>query len=173
MERDGYTDDTKFFIGTEVEHTPAYGQRTLFVIGLQNPKEILARALNNNCPHIYLGANQSFEITGEHGTDAEQTAWDLMVNLCIGAGYLVTLDFDLEDLEWVQESGYSENNNFIPMISVKVPYIEQLGYNANIKIDDVDFNATNKGVWTHSVHSLMDPKKFTNWNQYKQDEIIE
>ena len=149
MERDGYTDDTKFFIGTEVEHTPAYGQRTLFVIGLQNPKEILARALNNNCPHIYLGANQSFEITGEHGTDAEQAGWDLMVNLCIGAGYLVTLDFDLEDLEWVQESGYSENNNFIPMISVKVPYIEQLGYNANIKIDDVDFNATNKGVWTH------------------------
>ena len=173
MDREGYTDDTKFFIGTEVEKSPAYGQRTLFVIGLQNPKEILARALNNNCPHIYLGANQSFEITGEHGTDAEQAGWDLMVNLCIGAGYLVTLDFDLEDLEWVQESGYSENNNFIPMISVKVPYIEQLGYNANIKIDDVDFNATNKGVWTHSVHSLMDPKKVTNWIQYKQDEIIE
>ena len=60
MERKGHTEDTKFFIGTEVEHSPAYGQKTLFVIGPQNPKEILARALNNNCPHIYLGANQSY-----------------------------------------------------------------------------------------------------------------
>ena len=44
MDREGYTDDTKFFIGTEVERSPAYGQRTLFVIGRQNPKEIRARA---------------------------------------------------------------------------------------------------------------------------------
>ena len=34
--RDGHTDDTRYFIGTEVEHTPAYGQKTLFVIGVQN-----------------------------------------------------------------------------------------------------------------------------------------
>jgi len=60
MDRPGHTEEVKFFIGTEVEHSPAYGQRTLFVVGAQNPKEILARALNNNCPHIYLGANQSF-----------------------------------------------------------------------------------------------------------------
>ena len=162
-----------YFVGNEIEHTLAFGKKTLFVEGIQDADEIIEMAVKNNVEHIYLGANQSFEITGDDGTDAENTAWDLMVNLCLGAGYLVTLDFDLDDIEWVQESGYSEHNNFIPMISVKVPYIEQLGYNANIKIDDVDFNATNKGVWTHSVHSLMDPKKFTNWNQYKQDEIIE
>jgi len=177
MERDYSSSDNitgvTYFIGKEIEHTLAFGKKTLFVVGIQDADEIMEMAVKNNVEHIYLGANQSFEITGEHGTEAEQVAWDLMVNLCIGAGYLVTLDFDLEDLEWVQESGYSEHNNFIPMISVKVPYIEQLGYNANIKIDDVDFNATNKGVWTHSVHSLMDPRKFTNWNQYKQDEIIE
>ena len=40
------------------------------------------------------------------------------------------------------------------MIRVK-PHIEQLGYNANIKIDDIDFNATNKGVWTISKRLLM------------------
>ena len=27
MEREGHTDETKFFIGTEVEHSPAYGQK--------------------------------------------------------------------------------------------------------------------------------------------------
>ena len=49
MEIEGYTDDTKFFIGTEVEKSPAYGQRTLFVIGYQPLEEILARALNSEC----------------------------------------------------------------------------------------------------------------------------
>lgn len=177
MERDYSSSDNitgvTYFIGKEIEHTLAFGKKTLFVVGMQDPDEILEMAHKNNVEHVYLGANQSFEVTGEDGTPEEQEGWDSMVKACTSEGYLVTLDFDLEDLEWVQESGYSEHNNFIPMISVKVPYIEQLGYNANIKIDDVDFNATNKGVWTHSVHSLMDPKKFTNWNQYKQDEIIE
>ena len=54
MDREGH-EDVKFFIGTEVEKSPAYGQRTLFVVGYQPTNEILARALNNNCPHIYLG----------------------------------------------------------------------------------------------------------------------
>ena len=28
-------DNVDFFIGTEVEHTPAYGMLTLFVVGIQ------------------------------------------------------------------------------------------------------------------------------------------
>tara|TARA_R110000851_G_scaffold113310_1_gene237871 strand:+ start:141 stop:677 length:537 start_codon:yes stop_codon:yes gene_type:complete len=178
MERD-YTSGTDvtgvtFFVGTEIEHTPAYGKRTLFVVGIQEVGEILELANNNSCTHVYLGANQSFKLEGEHGTTEEQAGWDAMVKGVTESNNMwVTLDFDIEYLDWINESGYTENNNFIPMISVKVPYIEQLGYNACIKIDDIDFNATNKGVWTHSVHSLMDRSKFTTWDQYQQDKIIE
>jgi len=85
--RDGHTDDTKFFIGTEVEHSPAYGQRTLFVIGVQNPKEILARALNNNCPHIYLGANQSFKPDSKE----EWEEWTFVINTLLDADIWVRL----------------------------------------------------------------------------------
>ena len=45
MEREGH-EDTRFFIGTEVEHTPAYGQRTLFVVGYQPKEEILVKGRN-------------------------------------------------------------------------------------------------------------------------------
>ena len=161
-----------YFIGTEIEHTVAYGKKTLFVVGMQDVDEVKAMAERNEVEAIYLGANQSFQITGDDGTNEENDGWDALVKGLV-SDYFVTLDFDLEDIDWVLESGYNENNNFISMVSVKVPYVEQLGYNTCIKIDDIDFNATNKGVWTHSLHSLMDPKKFTNWNQYKQDEIIE
>ena len=169
MNREGHTDNTKFFIGTEVEHSPAYGQRTLFVVGKQNPKEILARALNNDCPHIYLGANQSF---APDNTDEDNKEWDHIIMTLVREGVWTTLDFDVADAEWVLESGATEYSNFIPMISAKLPYIQQLGYNACLKIDDKDFAATNPGVWVHSVHDLMKRKTFTSWDKYKQDKPV-
>jgi hypothetical protein len=57
------------------------------------------------------------------------------------------------------------------MISVKLPYLTQFNYNATIKLDDKDFEATNPGVWTHRLHDLLDSTKFTDWDQYKEDEI--
>lgn len=170
MKREGHNNDTKFFIGTEVEHSPAYGQRTLFVVGRQNPKEVLARAINNNCPHIYLGANQSFSID----TEEEKQEWYYMFDtLIVDTGIWVTLDFDVKHVEWILDSGMTEYDTFIPMMSCKLPYINQLGYNACLKLDDKDFKATNPGVWTHKVHDLMDRKVFTDWTKYTKDEVIE
>ena len=58
------------------------------------------------------------------------------------------------------------------MISVKLPHIQQLGYNATIKLDDVDFDATNPGVWCHSVHSLQNRNTFTPWSKYTKDTTL-
>ena len=44
--------------------------------------------------------------------------------------------------------------------------------NATIKIDDVDFNATNQGVWCHQLNKLLDADKLTEWSAYANDEII-
>jgi hypothetical protein len=52
------------------------------------------------------------------------------------------------------------------------PYLNQLGYNATLKIDDKDFNATNPGVWCHNLQDLLGRDRFTNWDQYGKDEII-
>ena len=60
----------------------------------------------------------------------------------------------VKQVEGLLESALVEFDNFIPMISVKLPYIKQFGYNATIKLDDKDFAATNPGVWCHSVHDL-------------------
>ena len=43
----------------------------------------------------------------------------------------------------------------------------------NIKIDDKDFNASNYGVWVHSLHELQDRSKFTSWEEYKNDKIVD
>ena len=57
------------------------------------------------------------------------------------------------------------------MISVKLPYINQLGYNAVLKLDDNDFDSTNPGVWCHRLHDLQTVDTFTSWDDYTNDEV--
>ena len=166
MKRDydqGTKEDVTMFVGTEVEHTPQYGKKTLFVVGIQNVEDIVATAEEQGCKHIYLGANMSWN---------KDESWDAMVFPLLKDGYWVTLDFPVQDIEWVLESGYTEYNRFIPMISVKMPYIDLLGYNACLKVDDKDFDATNPGVWVHKVHDLKTRDSFTDWSKYTTDTII-
>ena len=169
MNREGH-EAVSFFIGTEVEHSPAYGLRTLFVVGIQDPQIVLQQFNNNDCGHIYFGANQSFPPIGTNSS--EWTQWENMIHPFLSKGILCTLDIDVNQVEGLLESGLTERRNFIPMISVKLPYIQQLGYNATIKLDDKNFAATNPGVWCHSIHELQNRGCFTGWSKYSQDEVI-
>ena len=51
----GEKDSVTYFTGVEVEKTPAYGMKTLFVVGLQDPEDVMYYAPEENCKHI-LGA---------------------------------------------------------------------------------------------------------------------
>jgi hypothetical protein len=167
MNREGHENAT-FFYGTEVEHTPALGKKTLFVVGVQTTDDIAAHI--QGCEHIYFGANQSFP---NYDTDARGWLdWENMIQPFLKAGYLCTLDTDVKCVEGLLETGLTEHHHFIPMISVKLPYIKLLGYNATLKLDDKDFAATNPGVWCHSIHDLQNRDHFTDWSKYTKDEIL-
>ena len=165
---DGIKEDIIFFTGVEIERTPAFGMRTLFVVGIQKVEEIISLAELHECKHIYFGANQSYV---PQSTD-EMFVWDHMIMECLIENYWCTLDFDAQWVEDVLEGGIVEQRRFIPQISVKLPYLTQLGYNATIKIDDKDFDATNPGVWCHRLRDLTTTDSFTNWDEYSKDEII-
>ena len=170
MDRAGH-EQVDYFIGKEVEHSPAFGQQTLFVVGIQDASVIINLVKNNRCTHVYFGANQSFPKLDTNDGDSWRE-WEGMILECLQAGLLCTLDLDVTCAEGLAESGLIEYNNFIPMISIKLPYIQLLGYNATIKLDDKDFAKTNPGVWCHSLHDLKDRSKFTDWSRYTQDEVI-
>ena len=168
---DGVKEDITFFTGVEIERTPAYGMRTLFVVDVQPAEEIIALAKEKDCRHIYFGANQSFRTNGIYDIDGWRP-WEDMIKGCLDAGYWCTLDFDVKEVEGLLESGLTENRRFIPQISVKLPYLQQLGYNAIIKLDDKDFKSTNPGVWCHSLHNLLTRETFTDWSKYTKDEVL-
>lgn len=169
MKRDyesGVAENVTFFIGTEVEHTPAYGLRTLFVTGIQ-PVENIALNLQG-CDHIFFGANHSFNPK----TYEEHKLWEEMILFFLNKDYLCSLDIPINQVEEFHEGGLCERDNFIPQIRVPIPYIRLWNYNTMLKIDDKDFKATNPGVWSHSLHKLMDRDNFTDWSQYKNDKVL-
>jgi len=171
MKRDyttGVSDDAVFFIGNEVEHTPAYGMKTLFVTGIQLIDDIERKIKENNIKHIFFGANHSFNPSGYE----EHKNWEDMIMYFLDLGYLCSLDIPLNQVEEFNDGGLNERDNFIPQIRVPIPYIKLWNYNTMLKIDDKDFKATNPGVWSHSLHKLMDRDVFTDWSKYKNDEIL-
>ena len=103
---------------------------------------------------------------------AEWAKWENMIYHFLDRDYVCALDVDVSSAEGLIEGGFCERHNFIPMISVKLPYVQQLGYNATIKIDDRDFSATNPGVWCHSLHTLQNRNKFTPWSKYTKDKTV-
>lgn len=173
MKRPGH-ENVSFFLGTEVEHTPAYGKKTLFIVGIIDTDEIIKvlddpfTKVNTPVEHIFFGANHSF-----NPKDAiEWKIWEDMIEFFLNRGYLCSLDIPVQCVEEFHECGLCECNNFIPQLRISIPYIKLWNYNTMLKIDDRDFNATNPGVWCHSLHSLMTRGAFTDWNDYKKDETI-
>ena len=162
--------DVVYFTGFEVEHTICHGMFTLFVVGTPPIEEILTKARESQVKHIYFGTSQSFNPASiSHG---EYKRWDNVIVPCLKEDYWVTLDFDVKHVEGVLESCYCEYPRFVPMISCKIPYINQLNYNATLKLDDLTWGKTNPGVWTHQLHDLMSKDKYTYWDQYTQDTVL-
>ena len=96
-----------------------------------------------------------------------------MITACLDEAFTCTLDLDVSCAEGLLESGLVERHNFIPMLSVKLPYIRQFPYGATLKLDDRDFAATNPGVWCHNLHDLQKRRVFTPWSKYTNDEVLE
>ena len=162
----GEASDVQFFIGKEIEHTPAFGKLTLFVTGLHSVEEIASHL--QGCEHIFFGANHSFNPR----TPEEWDAWQDMIQFFLDKDYLCSLDIPLSAVEEFNDGGLNECDNFIPQIRVPIPYIKLWNYNTMLKIDDKDFKATNPGVWSHRLHKLMDRDNFTSWDKYKEDKIL-
>lgn len=164
------TNKPDFFIGLEVEKTPAFNERTLFVVGLQKPEMIIDLAVKNRCKHIYLGANHSYI-----GDDTSLYV-DLIYAILIGTEFKVTFDFPVGCYDKLYDSllntSTGKHQRFIPMIRAAMVGVEHINPNTTLKIDDKTFDYSNKAVWCHPVKNLLDANQATYWPEYGQDEII-
>ena len=157
-----------YFIGTEIENTCMKGEKTLFVVGVRDPKEIAQKADEHKIKHLYFGTSQSFNPANWE----EYEQWVNMITPLLKEGYWCTLDFGVEHAPNVLECGFDEYDNYISMISVKLPYIKQFNYNATLKLDDTTWGHSNPGVWCHSLHELQKRRVYTDWREYVGDTVV-
>jgi hypothetical protein len=161
MDRDyktGKSTDVGVFSGLEIEHTPAYGKQTLFLARndlVFDQIEELAKKVKAEA--IYFGANRTF-----------------MPHLATQITQMMKLLDPHAIHDQVKENFRSvwKHEKFIPFCSVIFPNSEG-DDNLCIKIDDIDFNKTNPGVWTMTMDHFKQTAGFTSWDEYKQDEPIE
>jgi hypothetical protein len=171
---DGKNSDVVFFVGDEVEKTPAFGLKTLFVVGVHASDIVMKHFIEHNCKHIFFGANHSFNPGLNLPDDEHQwQEWEEMIKPFLKENRWCSLDIPFSHVSEFLDSTLNEYNCFIPQIRVPIPYIKIWNYNTMIKIDDRDFRSTNPGVWCHSLHNLTNRDNFTDWCQYGLDTIIE
>ena len=173
MKRDGHN-NVVFFVGPEVEHTPAFSKKTLFVVGFQNTATIEKHAKEHKTPHIFLGANHSFD--AQHNTAHFAKTWNDQITYLLDKGYWVTLDYPAHQHQVVLamlNPGIWQSRIFVPLLSVRIPHVETSSPNLTVKIDDVDFKSTNPGVWCMHFREVTDSNRFTDWVEYGTDFVIE
>lgn len=173
-------ENVTFFVGPEIEQTPAFGKKTLFVVGLQDLETIVSHATEHKTQHIFLSANRSFDsvdkVDGVYMVgDTLAADWDKQIHILLSMGYMVSLDYPAHKHHMVLEIIRKEtwaSRNFVPVLSVQIPHVSTSSNNLTIKIDDINFKATNPGVWCFNHHELTDNNRFTSWNEYGDDLVI-
>ena len=163
----GKKNNITVFSGKEIEHTPAYGKQTLFLARNDLTfDQIQELAVLSNAEAIYYGANRSY--MHNHYQQV------LQVIKFIEHGYYVTVDYPFELHQLVSQK-YAltwKHPKFIPFCSIIMPHSEE-DTSLCFKIDDVDFDSTNSGVWTMSMKDFKEKSGYTKWEDYKKDEPIE
>ena len=164
--QDGSSSDVEFFVGTEIEHTAAFGKQTLFVVGLQPVNTILKKS--STVEHIFFGANHSFDdVAAEKIND-----WEDMIEYFLINGFICSIDLHVSYARLFSTSKLQQYENFIPQIRVPVPYVKTWNKNTSIKIDDIGFDQTNPGVWAHFLSNLLNDSVLTTWDKYRNDKKI-
>lgn len=169
MRRD--TTKRSAFVGVEVEATKAQGLRTLFLAGEHNLEEV-ASLLTPDIQAVYIGANQSYR-----SLLLEDYVLHLFEYLRDRVRY-VTLDAPEESwrnmLKTCKVNQLTSSPQFIPMVSYQSQYLQALGENACLKLDDDVTSVKGPGVWVLQVSKDLteEAPNFTPWSAYREDKEI-
>lgn len=156
------TDEVQFFVGKEVEATVFRWLQTLFVdyTLYESGVQIYAKAKSAWVSHVYIGANHTFDLEKFRKSQ-------------ISLAEFPDMNFTFEiPVEYRNEIVDSAPANFCFILSVRIPYIDNLPSNTFIKFDDIDFKATNSGVYVARVRHLLEESDFNDWSVYTADKLI-
>ena len=163
------TNTAKMFVGVEVERTPYFGQRTLFVVG--SPQDqidlITKHADENECGHIFLGANHSYAPQSIQ----EAVEWSMAISM-LAQKYKISVDVGSNFLHYFRRSKAHLVKDVCLQVRLEISDISEYNNLVMIKIDDSGFRHSNAGIWTTPLTTICSPANFTAWDEYNKDRIV-
>lgn len=167
MKRDydsGVSDESVYFVGTEVENTAQKGKQTLFVPFYEiDSIRILEIVRQENIKHVYAGANHVYKT--EYPAEANSSIRILLdsnevdVTLDLSVNLIQRIDLDLR-----------EHPRLFINASIQTPHLNTFK-NITFKLDDFDFMGSNPGIWVFGIQDLPE-SSFNDWTVYSKDTII-
>jgi hypothetical protein len=152
----------KYRISTQSLAIPSQGLPTLFVVGNPEAAELMEVLKDHpDCQHIHFGADHSMPLLQFNDYEGWKL-WEDYIMYFLDQNYNCVLELDVSCVAGLIEGGLIERHNFYPVVNVNIPYVNLLGYNAAVKIEDSDADRDHVRSWTHMLHDLQDRSKFTD-----------
>jgi hypothetical protein len=156
-----------YMLGSEVEHTAAFGKTTLFVNFPSDVEEIKQAAEEFGCEHIYLELSRVLKNTDNPSliTKYHKLATELLND------YWVTVDCPNTFAE--RFADLTDNKKFVINMAVLVPGIEKLKNNVSVKLTAGDFKNSAGGVYCLDLNKIRQDKNLTKWKDYNSDKRVD
>lgn len=156
-------DEVVYAVGPEVEHTPVFSAKTLFVNGIRNVEQMTEFANVNVCKHVSLGAFNSFQ---------KNKKWNDIIPELLATGLHVSLHYPAEAHDYllqILDHTIWGHPYFIPVVVIALSDIRDLNKNLMFKFGD-EVGGANLGVWSSPAREVLDSNRFTPWGDY--DNIV-
>lgn len=153
-------DEVVYAVGPEIEHTPVFSSKTLFVNGIRSVSQMLEFAEKDHCKHICLGAFDSFQ---------KNKKWNEIISQLLNAELHVSLHYPADADDFLLEALTADvwgHPYFIPVIVISMSGVADRSKNLMLKVGDGYQPESNPGVWTIPMREVLDSNRFTPWGDF-------
>ena len=158
----------EFVVGYEIEHTAAYGKKTLLITDISDTNKIEELLKETGSKHIYLELTLALSKTKDATTTIAK--YKKVAKYFLDNDVWCTIDVPAEYVEKIVD--LCSYKIFVVNITVVIPCVTQLNKNAAIKISDKP-NGNNGGVWVTNIKDITVRSNFTPWSKYKKDRGVD
>jgi hypothetical protein len=159
-----------YVMGDEVENTPAYGKKSLFITSVADYDLIEQMAKDHNIKQLYFEFIWAID---NHPNAIPKVIKDFRKALkyFLDKGYLCGLDTPAEYAE--KFADLHKYKNLINNIAIDIPKLDKYNDNTVVKLRDAKFGGDNGGVYVTPLNKIMTDKNFTSWGDFGPDvEIV-
>jgi hypothetical protein len=159
-----------YIVGPEVEHTAAYGKKTLILNTIENLDLIDAVYDEMKCEHIYL------ELTYALRTSKTPTKtiadYKNLARRFLKRDITVTIDVP-NDIAGEFADLVKQYKNCVLNVAIQLPDMHKLGDRVSMKFVGGEDGNKSGGVYVMDLDAIRKQKNFTPWSAYDVDVKIE